>query len=96
MALRKGIKNFPKGGDLSDLGELFSQLGDMLDDQGDAIGAEKVFREGTRRAPGNVFCITSMADKLVQQIHQAAILSPSQTLSWLRHWLTCRSWRVPA
>ena len=67
MALRKGIKNFPKDGDLTDLGELFSNLGDMLDDKGDAIGAEKVFREGTRRAPGSASCFSSLADKLVQR-----------------------------
>ena len=43
--LRKGIKNFPKDGDLADRGSLFSFLGDMLDDMGDAIGAKKVKRD---------------------------------------------------
>ena len=66
VALRKGIKNFPKDGDLAYLGKLFSHLGNTLDDMGDAIGAEKVFREGIRRAPGNLFCITSLGDKLVE------------------------------
>jgi len=67
VALRKGIKNFPKDGDLAYLSELFRHLGDTLDDMGDAIGAEKVFREGIRRAPGSAPCIRSMADKLVQR-----------------------------
>ena len=38
--------------------------------------------------PGRSKCGLVLADRLVQQIHQAAILSPSQTLSWLRHWHT--------
>ena len=35
--------------------------------------------------PGRSKCGLVLADRLAQQIHQAAILSPSQTLSWLRH-----------
>jgi len=66
-SLRDGIENFPMEGDLSDLGDLFSELGELLDVQGDAIGAEKVFREGTRRAPGMASCISSLGYKLVQR-----------------------------
>ena len=32
-------------------GGLFDKLGDLLYDMGDEIGAEKAYREGTRRAP---------------------------------------------
>jgi uncharacterized protein HemY len=45
IVYRKGIKNFPTDGDLSDLGELFKGLGELLDDMGDTIGAEKVKRD---------------------------------------------------
>ena len=38
--------------------------------------------------PGRSKCGLVLTDRLAQQIHQAAILSPSQTLSWLRHWHT--------
>jgi len=38
--------------------------------------------------PGRSKCGLVLADLLAQQIHQAAILSPSQTLSWLRQWHT--------
>jgi len=36
--------------------------------------------------PGRSKCGLVLTDRLAQQIHQAAILSPSQTLNWLRHW----------
>ena len=45
IVLRKGIKNFPKDGDLTDLGGLYSLLGEVLDNMGDAIGAKKVKRD---------------------------------------------------
>ena len=45
IVLRKGIKNFPKDGDLWNLGELYSLLGEVLDNLGDAIGVEKVKRD---------------------------------------------------
>ena len=38
--------------------------------------------------PGRSKCGLVLTDRLAQQIHQAAILSPSQTLDWLRHWHT--------
>jgi hypothetical protein len=49
--LREDIEKFPKDGKPSDLGGLFDKLGDLLYDMGDEIGAEKAYREGTRRAP---------------------------------------------
>ena len=36
--------------------------------------------------PGRSKCGLVLTDRLAQQIHQAAILSPPQTLAWLRHW----------
>jgi len=36
--------------------------------------------------PGRSKCGLVLADRLAKRIHQAAILSPSQTLSWLEHW----------
>ncbi len=36
--------------------------------------------------PGRSKCGLVLADRLAQQIHQAAILSPPKTLAWLRHW----------
>lgn len=38
--------------------------------------------------PGRSKCGLVLADRLTQQIQQAAILSPPQTFSWLRHWHT--------
>ena len=49
--LRDDIEKFPKDGKPSDLSGLFDELGDLLNDMGDEIGAEKAYREGTRRAP---------------------------------------------
>jgi RNase H-fold protein (predicted Holliday junction resolvase) len=36
--------------------------------------------------PGRSKCGLVLTDGLAQQIQEAAILSPCQTLSWLRHW----------
>ena len=36
--------------------------------------------------PGRSKCGLVLTDRLAQQIQEAAILSPSQTLNWLRHW----------
>ena len=63
-SLRDEIENFPKDGDPSDLGDLFSELGDLLADMDDVIGAEKAYREGTRRAPGCASCYGSLASTL--------------------------------
>ena len=38
--------------------------------------------------PGRSKCGLVLADRRAQQIHQAAILPPLATLSWLRHWHT--------
>jgi len=38
--------------------------------------------------PGRSKCGLVLADRLTQQIQQAAILPPPQTFSWLRHWHT--------
>jgi len=38
--------------------------------------------------PGRSKCGLVLADTQDQQIHQAAILSPSQALNWVRHWHT--------
>ena len=60
-SLRDEIEDFPKDGDLSDLGDYFSELGNILADMGDLIGAEKAYREGTRRAPGCASCYGALA-----------------------------------
>jgi tetratricopeptide (TPR) repeat protein len=62
--LRDDIEKFPKDGEPSDLGGLFNELGDLLYDMGDEIGAEKAYREGTRRAPAYAFCYLSLASAL--------------------------------
>ena len=62
--LRDKIENFPKDGDLSDLGDLFSKLDDLLAVMDDAIGAEKTYREGNRRATGCASCYRSFASTL--------------------------------
>jgi len=64
FSLRDEIENFPKDGDPSELGDLFSELGDLLADMDDVIGAEKAYREGTRRAPGFASCYGSLASTL--------------------------------
>jgi hypothetical protein len=63
-SLRDDIEKFPKDGEPSDLGGLFNELGDLLYDMGDEIGAEKAYREGTRRAPGCASCYGSLASTL--------------------------------
>ena len=62
--LRDDIEKFPKDGKPSDLGGLFDELGDLLCDMGDEIGAERAFREGTRRAPAYAPCYASLASAL--------------------------------
>jgi len=63
-SLRDAIEKFPKDGKPSDLGDLFNGLGDLLSDMGDEVGAERAYREGTRRAPAYAPCYASLASAL--------------------------------
>ena len=62
--LRDDIEKYPKDGKPSDLGGMFDELGDLLYDMGDEIGAEKAHREGTRRAPAHAPDYTFLASAL--------------------------------
>ena len=63
MPERERIENFPMEGEQSELGELFNDLGDALEEMGDDSGAERAWRDGTRRVPTHSLCFASLACK---------------------------------
>ena len=67
LSARDSIENFPKDGNPSYLGKLFKDLGNALYNYDDVIGAEKVYREGTRRAPGFAPCYDCLGRLLLER-----------------------------
>jgi hypothetical protein len=62
--LKECIENFPTDGERSELGELFDDLGRALKAMGDDSGAEKAWRDGTRRVPAHFRCYAGLARML--------------------------------
>ena len=62
--LKECIENFPTDGEQSELGELFDDLDRALKAMSDDSGAEKAWRDGTRRVPAHFRCYAGLAGML--------------------------------